>query len=124
MGSAADLTLRPEGEGADVRRLFSDHATAPARVVSGTVVHLLAVAALVLLARMIPEQVLTSVLPRRLPHQLIWLSQPGTSGGGGGGNRTTQPPRQAQVKGTEPVSVPASSEPEPPIVEPVTIPET
>ncbi len=79
MASAADLTFRPEGEGA--------------------------------------------VLPHRLPDQLVWVAQSGSSGGGGGGNRSTVPPRPAEAKGQEAISVPAAPPPEPPVVEPVNIPE-
>ena len=47
-----------------------------------------------------------AVIPTRLTEQLVWLAQPG-AGGGGGGNRSPDPPRRAELKGQQQVSVPA-----------------
>jgi protein TonB len=124
------LTVRPEGEGADVRSLFDATETqvGKARVLSGVVVHVLAIALLFLIAQFIPEQVYETILPDRLSDDIVWLSQPGPGGGGGGGNKNPEPPKPAELKGVEKITVPAAKPPEvapqpqpeppPPLVEP------
>ena len=43
----------------------------------------------------------------RLPNDIIWLDQPGPGGGGGcGGNKMPEPPRRAELKGVEKITVP------------------
>ena len=57
-----------------------------------------------------------------LPRDIVWLDTPGPGGGGGGGgNRMPDPPRKAELKGAEKVTVPVVkppkmeiSKPEPP----------
>ena len=121
--ASADLSLRPAGEGADVRQIFSGQATTSrARVLSGTVVHLLAVAVLLLAVRMIPDRVYRAVLPERLPVDLVYLPDPGPGGGGGGGDRSPEPPPPAELKGPDQTSVPAAP-PEPTPVEPPKVPD-
>jgi TonB family protein len=114
------LSLRPEGEGADVRLLFHNQPTGGARVLSGTVVHLLAAVALVFLARFIPDSIIEAVLPQRLPKELVFLVDPGPGGGGGGGNRSPEPPPPTQLKGPDEITVPTLTPPEPRL-EPVNI---
>lgn len=122
--ASADLSLRPEGEGADVRQIFSGRAaTSRTRVLSGTVVHALAVAALLLAVRLIPDRVYSAVLPDRMPVDLVYLVQPGPGGGGGGGNRSPEPPPPAESKGPDRTSVPAVTPPQPAPVEPEKIPD-
>jgi protein TonB len=111
--SAASLSLRPEGEGADVRLIFQNQPTSRARVLSGTVVHVAAIALLVLLARIIPDTVYQAVLPTRLTDKLVWLAQPGGGGGGGGGNKSDEPPPPAELKGQQQITVPVAPEPTP-----------
>jgi protein TonB len=121
--ASADLSLRPAGEGADVRQIFAGQAaTSRTRVLSGTVVHLLAVAALLLAVRMIPDRVYSTVLPERMPVDLVYVAQPGPGRGGGGGDRTPEPPPPAELKGPDPASVPATP-PETTPVEPEKIPD-
>jgi TonB family protein len=116
--ASADLSLRPEGEGADVRQIFRGQAaTSTTRVLSGTVVHVLAVAVLLLAVRLIPERAYSAVLLDRMPVGLVYLPDPGPGGGGGGGDRTPEPPPPAELKGPDRVSVPAAR-PEPTPVEP------
>src|SRR5512134_645935 len=116
--ASADLSLRPAGEGADVRQIFSGQAaTSRTRVLSGTVVHVLAVAALLLAVRLIPDRVYSAVLPDRMPVDLVYVVQPGPGGGGGGGDKSPEPPPPAELKGPEAISVPAVP-PEPTPVEP------
>ena len=64
------LSVRPVGEGADIRELFSDQATSGTRVFSGTVVHVAAIALLVLIVRFLPQKVYESILPNRSPVRL------------------------------------------------------
>jgi TonB family protein len=116
--ASTDLSLRPAGEGADVRQIFSGQATTGrARVLSGTVVHVLAVAALLLAVRLVPERVISADLLDRMPLDLVYLPDPGPGGGGGGGDRSPEPPPPADVKGPDRMSVPATP-PEPTPIEP------
>ncbi len=116
--ASTDLSLRPAGEGADVRQIFGGQATTSgARVLAGTVVHVLAVAALLFAVRLIPERVISAELRERMPVDLVYLPDPGPGGGGGGGDRSPEPPRQAEVKGPDRTTVPATP-PEPTPVEP------
>ena len=122
------MTIRPEGEGADVRTLFDSHdaQVSRTRVLSGVVVHLVAVALLFLIASIIPERVYDAVIPDRLSEDIVWLSVPGPGGGGGGGNKQPDPPKPAELKGQEKISVPVKPEPmptpqpaePPPLIEP------
>ena len=122
--ASADLSLRPQGEGADVRQIFSGQAgTSRRRVLSGTVVHVLAVAALLLAVRMIPDRVYSAVLPERMPVDLVYLPLEGPGGGGGGGDRSPEPPPPAELKGPDQASVPAVVQPEPVTAEPEKLPD-
>jgi protein TonB len=115
------LTVRPEGEGADVRSLFESHDTqvSRTRVLSGVVVHLAAIALLFLIAQFIPEQVYEAVIPERLSPDIVFLSIPGPGGGGGGGNKRPEPPKPAEMKGPEKITVPTVKPPDPtPVPEP------
>src|SRR5688500_9427907 len=125
------LTVRPEGEGADVRSLFDAHDSrvGGARVLSGAVVHAVALVLLFVIARFLPEKVYETILPERLSDDIVWLSDPGPGGGGGGGNKSPEPPKVAELKGEQKITVPAvkpvevapqpKPQPEPPpLVEP------
>ncbi len=117
------MTIRPAGEGADVRTLFDSHdaQVSRTRVLSGVVVHIAAVALLFLVASIIPERVYDAVIPDRLSEDIVWLSVPGPGGGGGGGNKQPDPPKPAELKGQEKISVPTVKPPEPtpqPVPEP------
>ena len=109
------LTVRPEGEGADVRTLFDAHESrvGSARVLSGAVVHAIALVLLVVIARFLPEKVYETILPERLSQDIVWLSDPGPGGGGGGGNKSPEPPKPAELKGEQKITVPAVKPPEP-----------
>jgi len=113
------LSLRPEGEGADVRLLFHNQPTSGARVLSGTIVHIAAVLTLLLVSQLIPGRFYEAVLPQRLSEKLVFLAQPGP-GGGGGGNKSPEPPPPAQLKGLDEITVPTLTPPNP-TVEPVDI---
>ena len=126
LSHAGQLTIRPEGEGADLRVIFEDQPTGKSRLLSGTVVHIVGVLALLVIARFVPEKVYETILPERLPDDIVWLSDPGPGGGGGGGNKAPDPPKQAELKGVEKITVPAEKPPEvtpepvpdPPVIEP------
>ena len=49
--ATSHLSIRPAGEGTDIRELFSDQPTSGTRVFSGTVVHIVAVALAVVASR-------------------------------------------------------------------------
>ncbi len=69
---------------------------------------------ILLIGRLLPKQVYQSILPDRLPDQIVWLSEPGPGGGGGGGgNRTPEPPKPAELPGKEKITVPVAKPPEP-----------
>ena len=119
------LSVRPEGEGADIRAMFADQPTGGTRVLSGTVVHIVAVALLLLVVRFLPEKVYESILPNRLNEDIVYLVDPGPGGGGGGGNKSPEPPKQAEVKAQDKINVPAVKPPDPvPIPEPEKVPDT
>lgn len=109
------LTVRPEGEGADVRTLFDAHDSrvGGTRVLSGAIVHAVALVLLVVIARFLPEKVYETVLPERLPNDIVWLAIPGPGGGGGGGNQNPEPPKPAELQGEQRITVPAAKPPEP-----------
>ena len=109
------LSVRPEGEGADIRDLFSDQTTSRLRVFSGTLVHIAAAGLLLLIASFIPKKVYESILPARI-EDFVYQVDPGPGGGGGGGNKSPDPPKKAELpKVVEP--------PKPtPIPEPVPVP--
>ncbi|HJR61720.1 MAG TPA: TonB family protein [Vicinamibacterales bacterium] len=47
-----------------------------------------------------------------LPSEIVWLDRPGPGGGGGGGgNKMPEPPRKAELKGAEKVTVPVAKPP-------------
>jgi protein TonB len=122
------LTVRPEGEGADVRSLFdaNDSRVGSTRVMSGAVVHVVAIVLLVVIARFLPEKVYETILPDRLSEDIVWLSEPGPGGGGGGGNKSPEPPKPAELEGQKKITVPAVKPPEPtpePLPEPAPVVE-
>lgn len=114
------LSIRPVGEGTDIRELFSDQPTSGTRVFSGTVVHIAAIALLLLVAQFIPDKVYETILPQR-NMDLVYLVDPGPGGGGGGGNKSPDPPKKLEspkaeapkpVPIPEPVPVPVPTEPQ------------
>ena len=128
------LTLRPEGEGADVRELFNrDNQQIGRALWVSIATHAAVIGLILLVVRLLPEQLYESVLPDRLSEDLIWLMAPGPGGGGGGGgDPKPQPPRRAEAPGEDRISVPVAPTPdptpepvpeqEPPPVQQITIP--
>lgn len=118
--ATSHLSVRPVGEGADIRDLFSDQVTSRTRVLSGTVVHVVAVGLLLLVVRFLPEKVYDTLLPPRLSEDLVFLVDPGPGGGGGGGNKSPDPPKKAELpKIAEPPKPTPVPEPVPVPTEPV-----
>ncbi|MBA2303241.1 MAG: TonB family protein [Acidobacteria bacterium] len=53
-----------------------------------------------------------SLVRNEPPPDIVWLDQPGPGGGGGGGgNRMPDPPRKAELKGIEKITVPVTKPP-------------
>ena len=118
--ATSHLSIRPAGEGTDIRELFSDQPTSGTRVFSGTLVHIAALALLLLVAQFIPDKVYETILPQR-NIDLVYLVDPGPGGGGGGGNKSPDPPKKLEspkaeapkpVPIPEPVPVPVPTEPQ------------
>lgn len=97
--------------------MFADQPTGRTRIFSAAAAHVAAVLLLLLVASLIPEKTYETVLPDRLPKEIVWIAQPGP-GGGGGGSPKPEPPKLEAVK--EPVKVPAVKAPETP---PAPVPE-
>ena len=58
-----------------------------------------------------PPEALSN-LTDQLPKEIVWLDTPGPGGGGGGGgNRMPEPPRKAELKGAEKITVPVEKPP-------------
>src|ERR1041385_509298 len=78
--TSGHLTVRPEGEGpVDVPFLFEQQQKKRVGGALGASIaaHAAVFGLLVLLARLLPQQVYQSILPERLSDQIVWLSQPG-----------------------------------------------
>jgi TonB family protein len=59
----------------------------------------------------LPDPPVTST-PFDMPRDIIWLAQEGPGGGGGGGgNRMPDPPRKAEMKGPDKITVPIDKPP-------------
>jgi protein TonB len=68
----------------------------------------------VLVMRYAPEAQSLDPPPVDLPHDIVWLSEPGPGGGGGGGgNKMPEPPKKAELPGKEKITVPVEKKPEP-----------
>jgi len=74
-----------------------------------------------LVMTLMPKRVYQAVLPERFSESIVWLAESGPGGGGGGGNQMPEPPKKAELKGEQKISVPApppEPTPEPPKEEP------
>jgi protein TonB len=111
------LTIRPEGEGSDVRRMFADQPTGRTRVFSGTAIHIVAALVLLAVVRLIPQKAYETLLPDRIPEDVVWIVQPGPSGGGGGSPK----PEPPKAPTPEPVAVPEVRPPDPTPVPPIPV---
>jgi protein TonB len=69
---------------------------------------------ILLIMRLAPQPGSHAMLLDRLPHQIVWLAEPGAGGGGGGGgNQQKEPIRKAELPGKEKITVPVQKPPEP-----------
>src|SRR5262245_46792836 len=69
---------------------------------------------ILLIMRLAPTPGSHAMLVDRLPHQIVWLAEPGAGGGGGGGgNQQKEPIRKAELPGKEKITVPVQKPPEP-----------
>jgi protein TonB len=75
---------------------------------SALVLDTLVVVFFILLSRYAPTIKATAAnLPEDISDRIVWLSEPGPGGGGGGGgNKMPDPPKQAELKGREKITVP------------------
>jgi TonB family protein len=120
---SSHLTVRPDTDGpAEVRFLFDqpDSQRMGRALGAGLLTELVVIGIVLLVMTLLPKRVYQAVLPDRLAEDIVWLSQPGPGGGGGGGNKMPDPPKKAELKGEQKVSVPTPPEPtpEPPKEEP------
>ena len=113
---SSHLTVRPETDGPrEVRFMFDqpDGARIGRSLGAGLLTELVVVGIVLLVMALLPKKVYQAVLPDRLADDIVWLSQPGPGGGGGGGNKMPDPPKKAELKGQEKISVPTPPEPKP-----------
>ena len=69
---------------------------------------------ILLIMRLAPEPGSHAMLLDRVPHEIVWLAQPGAGGGGGGGgNQQKEPIKKAELPGKEKITVPVEKPPEP-----------
>ena len=80
---------------------------------AGLATELVVIGLVLLVMSLMPKRVYQAVLPDRLADDIVWLSQPGPGGGGGGGNKMPDPPKKAELKGEQKISVPTPPEPTP-----------
>lgn len=79
---------------------------------------------ILLIIRLAPVPGTHTMLADRLPHQIVWLAEPGAGGGGGGGgNQQKEPIKKAELPGKEKITVPVQKPPEPKPIPEVKPPE-
>ncbi len=120
---SSHLTVRPETDGPrEVRFMFDqpDGQRIGRSLGAGLLTELVVVGLVLAVMSLMPKRVYQAVLPDRLAEDIVWLSQPGPGGGGGGGNKMPDPPKKAELKGEQKISVPTPPKPtpEPPKEEP------
>ena len=120
---SSHLTVRPETDGPrEVRFMFDqpDGHRIGRSLGAGLLTELVVIGLVLIVMSLMPKRVYQAVLPHRLADDIIWLSQPGPGGGGGGGNKMPDPPKKAELKGEQKISVPTPPKPtlEPPKEEP------
>lgn len=84
------------------------------RASNATVVSILVHGGFLLLALYVIANPPAAISPSKdiLPSDIVWLDTPGPGGGGGGGgNKMPDPPRKAELKGAEKVTVPVTKPP-------------
>ena len=113
---SSHLTIRPETDGPrEVRFMFDqpESQRIGRSLGAGLATELVVIGLVLLVMSLMPKRVYQAVLPDRLADDIVWLSQPGPGGGGGGGNKMPDPPKKAELKGEQKISVPTPPEPTP-----------
>jgi len=113
---SSHLTVRPDTDGPrEVRFMFDqpDGQRIGRSLGAGLLTEVVVVGIVLLVMALLPKRVYQAVLPDRLADDIVWLSQPGPGGGGGGGNKMPDPPKKAELKGEQKISVPTPPEPKP-----------
>jgi protein TonB len=113
---SSHLTVRPETDGPrEVRFMFDqpEGQRIGRSLGAGLATELVVIGLVLLVMSLMPKRVYQAVLPDRLADDIVWLSQPGPGGGGGGGNKMPDPPKKAELKGEQKISVPTPPEPTP-----------
>jgi TonB family protein len=113
---SSHLTVRPETDGPrEVRFMFDqpESQRIGRSLGAGLATELVVIGLVLLVMSLMPKRVYQAVLPDRLAEDIVWLSQPGPGGGGGGGNKMPDPPKKAELKGEQKISVPTPPEPTP-----------
>jgi protein TonB len=108
--SAGHLSVHIEGDHpTDVPFLFErqEKRAAPAAIASFAT-HIVLTVAIVLMIKYSPvPATAAAILPDQPNTHIVWLSEPGPGGGGGGGgNQMKEPPRAAEMKGKDKITVP------------------
>ena len=76
--------------------------------------HLAALAVVFLAMKFAPRPSELQMLPDQPVNDLVWIAVEGPGGGGGGGgNKMPEPPKAAELKGKEKISVPVQEAPKP-----------
>lgn len=118
------LSLRPDdGHPAEVRFGFEGGQGRIRGALGGSLIgHAAIVIVWLLFVWLVPDPIREAMLPDALPRQIVWLAEPGPGGGGGGGNNQPEPPKKAELKGEDEVTVPAVKPPEPTPAPPTEVP--
>lgn len=114
------LTVRADDQLPEVHFLFERQDKRIGGALGASVLgHATVVLIMVLVARMVPEANPRADLPERLPHDIVWLAEPGPGGGGGGGgNKMQAPPKKAELPGKDALTVPVVKKAVPEMTEP------
>jgi protein TonB len=109
------LSVRPDNQGPpEVHFLFEQQEKRLGGALGASVLsHVAFVVLAFLIINLVPDHTGQAVLPDRTSKDIVWLAEPGPGGGGGGGNTRPEPPKKAEIKGEEKISVPAVKPPEP-----------
>lgn len=113
-GDSDHLSVRPGGP-TEIHFLFEQQQKRIGGALGASVLsHVGAVLLFFLITSLLPKGAVQSILPDRLPDNIVWLTEPGPGGGGGGGgNKMPEPPKKAEIPGQEKITVPAVKPPAP-----------